>query len=220
MALTEPLFTVFPPRSSGRASTRFVLVRDAWDDFGFKTQYALRSSTGSVIGAVKILRRGQTPTTHGLLPDGPLHSLGEEFCSLGQELDYYERIAALEPDERAALLLGLRDVVADTAHGRKFRGEKGWTTSLRRHVGEEAEFDRIAAVLLSRDYTAVIGLGAQLSFHPPGWIEPLVLDFAASEDDASYFPPSSTRRGKSNLPQRIAILTGGTEPVKARFWLG
>src|SRR3546814_5769747 len=61
------------------------------------------------IGTVKILRRGQTDKEGVQLPLGPLLPLGPDFVSLGQELDYYARLASLPAALRTEIVAFLRD---------------------------------------------------------------------------------------------------------------
>ena len=60
-------------RGSPEAVARWVLQKDRWDDFGFKTQYHLfhfGEGPDEFVGNVKILRRGQETSGEGILPVG------------------------------------------------------------------------------------------------------------------------------------------------------
>ena len=100
--------SVMPPsRGTPSPAARWILQQDRWDDFGFKTQYQLfHNADGSVdlVGSVKILKRGQVENAESLLPVGLQEPLGDDYCSLGQSLDYYERIAGLPSDAREEIL--------------------------------------------------------------------------------------------------------------------
>jgi ABC-type multidrug transport system ATPase subunit len=72
-----------------------VLTRDNWDDFGYRTLYAveifINESTQIYLGAVKILHGSNKIT---LIPD-KFKKLTETFFTLGQNIEYYERLVDL-----------------------------------------------------------------------------------------------------------------------------
>lgn len=179
------------------------LQQDAWNDFSFQTQYHLYLATPEftgLIGTVKILKRGQTSSETLQLQLGPLSPLGLEFVSLGQDLDYYERLAGLSAELRSEILVSLRDALANPDHASTFYEEEGWTVSVLRYVEWET-FRRDAAVLLDRDYDRVARLGLDISFHVAGWADPVVFKFDAPSDDLLW-------SSKTRLPDRIAVLVG------------
>ncbi|MDP3937975.1 MAG: AAA family ATPase [Deltaproteobacteria bacterium] len=196
--------TVFPRSKSEPSSFEGIgLQRDGWNDFSFMTLYHLYVSMPEFsgrIGQVKILRRGQTKADGLLLPVGTLAPLGPDFVSLGQDLDYYERLATLPEDLRKEVLEALRDALAYPDHAAAFLDEPGWSTSVVRDIEWET-FRRDAAVLLARDYTRVARLGLDLSFQVRGWADPLRLSFEAPGD-------RFWRNTSAALPDRVAILIG------------
>lgn len=198
-------FTVFPPsRNDPPEYTGVALQQDRWNDYSFLTQYHLYVTVPEFngrIGAVKILRRGQTKANDLMLPVGPLAPLGPEFVSLGQNLDYYERLAGLPESLRKEILTFLRDALAFPDHAEDFVDEDGWRTSLLRDI-EWNSFRRDAGVLLQRDYDRVARLGLALSFQVTGWTDPLVLDFKAPTDNLLWGIHDDA------LPDRIAVLIG------------
>lgn len=96
--------------------SRFALKQDNWNDFSFQTQYHLYYNTpgedASLIGAVKILRRGQT-AGDDLQIQEPFEFLSPEFCSVGTSLDYYERLNSLPASDRSLIVFALRDVAVN-----------------------------------------------------------------------------------------------------------
>ncbi|MEX2032261.1 MAG: hypothetical protein WEA81_05285, partial [Dehalococcoidia bacterium] len=75
-----------------------VLETDNWDDFHFGTLFhpvIYLSATDSVdLRSVKILQAGQEG--HSPIGDGfAFDALDDSYCSLGQELAYYESLMAL-----------------------------------------------------------------------------------------------------------------------------
>jgi len=220
---TRPIITVFPPRSrTSEVATPFSLHRDAWDDFGFKTQYQLiyhgdGEEEETYIGNVKILRKEQAETSRGVLPEGPLVRLGTEFCSLGQTLDYYERMAALPESTRAMVLRALRDVITRPRLLPSFRSERGWRTSVLRDIGNFDDYSSTASVLLSKDYASLADVSLKLEFKPRGWRKGIHLDFDNPSGDGNRSPMLHAFR----LPKRVAIIVGrngtGKSTLLARF---
>lgn len=129
------------------------LWTDNWDDwFEFSTLYVLTYfDTEGVkhdLGGVKIgqfnmaerQRRPELPTRFERLDDS--------FFSLGQDTDYYEAIAKLDPETSDALLAALNDVVADEDLYLRARAEKVTGVSLMRSVNERTlvgQFRRVVA---------------------------------------------------------------------------
>jgi energy-coupling factor transporter ATP-binding protein EcfA2 len=198
-------FTVVgPSKSAPSPVSAVVLQQDNWNDYAFQTLYHLYVFTSEFsgrIGSVKILRRGQTAADTIQLPQGRLEPLNENYCALGQSLDYYERLAELPAELRQEILVHLHDALAFPDHAKTFFDEPGWTTSVLRDVDWDS-FRRDASVLLERDYTRVAHLGLELNFHVAGWANPLHLCFSAPNDR-----PFSFWRG-DKLPERVAVLTG------------
>ena len=196
--------TVFPPsRSDPPKFDGLALQQDDWNDHSFQTQYHLYVATSEfigLIGTVKILKRGQTKADPLQLKTGPLEPLGQEFVSLGQDLDYYERLASLPAGLRMEILESLRDALAYPDHMASFETEPGWKTSVLRYIEWES-FRRDAAVLLERDYDRVARLGLALSFQVSGWANPAVFKFEAPSDPLFWTPTAG-------LPDRIAVLVG------------
>jgi hypothetical protein len=117
------------------SATRFVLRSDSWDDFHFKTLFGvevlLPDGEQLDLGAVKIIKAGQL-SGRTELPGGRFSSLGDQYCSLGQDIEYYEKLMGLPSDVRAEFLSALRDAAANPAIAQRFGSEPGWTTSLLR----------------------------------------------------------------------------------------
>lgn len=211
-------FTVFPPsRQDPPPFIGVALQQDLWNDYHFLTQYHLYISLPEFegrIGAVKILKRGQAKFEDLQLPVGPLAPLGPDFISLGQTLDYYERLANLSSPLQTEILDFLQDALASPERVENFKDEEGWGVSVLRDI-EWLSFRGDAAVLLERDYNRVARLGLDLSFHPTGWEDALKLNFAAPSQHI-YWGDEATA-----LPDRVAVLIGrngsGKSTVLARL---
>lgn len=106
-----------------------------WDDYGYKTLFQVYYyepvdyPEPRHLGAVKILQRDAMVTQ---LATAEMDGLDERFCSLGQDLDYYDDVMALGPDTARAVLRGLRDMVLDPAIFARFQGAEGVERSLLR----------------------------------------------------------------------------------------
>jgi hypothetical protein len=106
-----------------------------WDDHGYKTLFQIyyyepgKTDEPRRLGAAKILQRG-AKVTH--LPPQEINGLDESFCSLGQDLDYYENVLELGQEIAHPLLRGLRDMVFDPAIREEFHTAEGVETSLLR----------------------------------------------------------------------------------------
>jgi energy-coupling factor transporter ATP-binding protein EcfA2 len=206
-------FKVIPPGSSPYSpDTKFILRRDNWNDFSFQTQYQLYVTEGTdttLVGDVKILKRGQSAADGHQLSDGVFEKLDENFCSIGQSLDYYERLASLDHDLRDLALSSLRDIVRFPDIADDFRQEPGWRTSLFRYISEDDDFITLARTLLTKNYDTLPTLKLNFSFQAPGWATPLVFRFDAPEMDDNQ---SSRHRKPGNpreeLPARIAVVIG------------
>lgn len=194
-----------PPRLG-----RLVLQQDAWDDFGFKTQYHLfyfGTEFEGFVGDVKILRRGQIKTLDSALPIGNWAPLDDQFCSLGQSLDYYERLASLPENVRRDILESLRDALHDPVHAATFQSEPGWGTSVMRDVDNDG-YVTLARVLLERDYDSLASRDVKLKFTVSGWQNSLDLDFSGPQRLPIHPPIPFAAAPALGLPERVAVLTG------------
>jgi predicted ATPase len=207
-------FTVVPPRGSIAAAygAPFILRRDNWNDFGYQTLYqlysALNQSEPTLIGDVKILKKGQTAADGHRLEDGTFIELDDSFCSMGQSLDYYERLANLSPDIRDMALHGLRDIVRYPNLSEGFRKEEGWSTSLFRYISENDDFIEIARTLLDRDYTALPAVSVAFTLEIPGWLGPITFRFDSPQVESRKEHTFFADVQNEALPARIAVLIG------------
>lgn len=183
----------------------FVLRQDRWNDYSFKTQYQLflspkHTSDGEalLIGDVKILKKGQSEKDCHLLNPGEINNLNNEFCSLGQSLDYYQRLASLPEKIKLYILKSLNDVVYNKDIKHDFTDERGWNTSIMRYIAEDDDVFLLAPFILQNKYDKIPSIDLSFSFHTPELNSPIMFDFD------SY----SLRYGKIKLPSRIIALVG------------
>ena len=113
------------------------LVRDNWNDFGFKTLFHLiffdLKANRLDIGRVKIVQVGTGGFTTQF-PHTPFSYLAPEYISLGQDQSYYETIRSLAFPYREAILGTLRDMVYLPVVDKGILEEEVCQTSLLRGV--------------------------------------------------------------------------------------
>lgn len=112
---------------------------DHWNDYSFVTMFhlSLHDKFGNLydIGEIKIGFKGQTAEicTYAKLKD-TFVSLGDEFFSLGQGIEFYKNIAALPDNIGKKLLISLRDIVASPSIIDSIKEEMVFSTSLLRSI--------------------------------------------------------------------------------------
>jgi ABC-type cobalamin/Fe3+-siderophores transport system ATPase subunit len=201
-------FKVVPPKTKQVSvdPPGFVLEQDNWNDYSFQTQYHLSFHSAkpdgtvekTLIGPVKILRSGQT-SADGLQIKADFGSLDERFCSVGESLDYYERLRELGDVGKQAMA-ALRDVLAMPELVDKFCDEPGWGTSLFRDQKDKGErFRYLASGLVNGDYTKAPADQQCFTFTMSGWQSPIVIDTRSGDHDSWERTP---------LPERINVLVG------------
>nr|WP_314707496.1 AAA family ATPase [uncultured Comamonas sp.] len=198
----------------------FVLEQDNWNDHFFRTQYHLTywglDASGQLekteIGAVKILKAGQVKKDP-LLITSNFYELEDAFCSVGQSLDYYQRLSELK-NIGIHILHSLRDVVAHPDLLNKFEKEPGWSISLFRDQSDQGKRFRMQATgLVQGHYDIAANALPSFSFTLRGWSTKFEFDASTGE------PPSL--RYNNDLPDRVNILIGrngcGKSTVLARL---
>ncbi|MEU7753468.1 AAA family ATPase [Micromonospora sp. NPDC049171] len=184
-----------------------VLIRNNWDDDGFKTSFFLEVHTVDhrtvQIGMVKILERGQASgaTRVPTYSDG---GLGSDYCSLGQELTYYETLKSLGREVYQPLLTGLRDVIFRPAIRATFANEPGFVGSLER-AG--------SSVRAIEDAAQVFDAGApQVSSRDA----PLILKFRSRVGGSEFVLPLIFN-DSHHLPDRMNAIIGYNGTGKTRL---
>ncbi len=196
----------------------FILMQDNWNDYSFQTQYQLYYLDGInepvFIDSVKILKKGQIAADTLQLNDD-FEKLTDQFCSIGQSLDYYERLSSLGVEIRDKVLLSLRDIVKSPDIIPVFENEEGWSVSLFRDYKKEYadEFIALAKALLSQDYTKVAAEDLEFRFHMTGWENPISFDFTSPKIGI----PSPFNQRAQTLPSRIVALIGRNGSGKSTF---
>ncbi|MGO2776039.1 AAA family ATPase [Corynebacterium casei] len=134
----------------------FTLIRDNWDDYRFKTTFLLTYAERYKvlnIGTVKIAKKGMRAPDSGTFVDlktrlpNRFHALEDDYFSLGQDVEYYERLLALPDGKGKLALAALRDISASQDIFEAVLNEEAFSTSLLRFVPENTvtnQFRRIA----------------------------------------------------------------------------
>lgn len=203
------IIRVVPVKSKNKMNEKEVfiyLLRDDWNDFSFQTLYHLflsghyaKNGEPLRFGEVKILRKGQTKEDGIQLECGDYLALGDDFCSLGQSLDYYERIASLNAKHKKLILEKLNDVIFKPEIKTEFQSEDGWGVSLMRGMDDNDDIFMLSPHLISQDYSSIPNLDLKLSFLNDAMEKPVVFDFDS---------PSYSRYDDEKLPCRINIIVG------------
>ncbi|MFZ3470400.1 AAA family ATPase [Streptomyces sp. 2.9] len=94
-----------------------LLVRDAWDDFGYRTMFTLRVRTSAdwtEVGTVKIGQDSMDDERNSvLLPERFSQLDGSRYFSVGQDESYYYALRELPGPVREEVLSALRDIAYD-----------------------------------------------------------------------------------------------------------
>lgn len=123
-------------QSNFNESDCFYLEDRNWDDFGYKTTYTLYyyENNGQIneIGDVKILNINEKNTTKTFIDKNNL-DFNEEYISLGQTREYYEKVGRFEENKRKEILELLKDwSTYPEIKQREFKKLNGFKNSLLR----------------------------------------------------------------------------------------
>lgn len=110
-----------------------VIVSSNWDDYSYKTSHSLLyyNSNGEEldIGLTKILENGSFISN---IPN-EFDQLGEKFFSLGQDIEFYEKLKELSTNDYGQILTALNDVVFNEDLRYIAQSLEGFETSLLRN---------------------------------------------------------------------------------------
>lgn len=130
-------------KQGGRPPQSFphvVLVQDNWDDYGYKTTFQatlhLSADEALDLGNLKIMRRSQQGGFTEM-PSGEFDELGEDYGSLGADVDFYETLYKQGRSIYRPFLQGLRDVAFDDDAKAGVEDLEGYRVSLLRFSGAE-----------------------------------------------------------------------------------
>ena len=148
-------FFVIPWRGTYPQSDNYpyvVLVRDNWNDYGYRTLFhpTIHTAQNESVDLrdVKILKLGPESLTE---IDEEFEELDDSYCSLGQELAYYESLLTLPDEIWREYLSALKDAAANPAIRDRFRAEDAFGVSLLRWGPAERALEDAPALLLHED---------------------------------------------------------------------
>ncbi|CAH7161230.1 ATPase_AAA_core domain-containing protein [Vibrio chagasii] len=119
-------------------NTAFLTI-DHWNDYSFVTMFYLtvcdEKGIEHDIGNVKIAFKGQTTeiSTHTTL-DKQFSLLGDQYFSLGSDVNYYKKLNKLSPELKEGILKALQDIVYKPEKIKTIEDEDVLNTSLFRGI--------------------------------------------------------------------------------------
>lgn len=215
-------FELIPPRTAipKKSESQFALQQDYWNDFGYRTQYHLyylgitEKPEQTLIGTVKILKAGQKDTMDFQVNES-FDDLTEDFISVGQSIDYYQRASTLPVEMRNILFKSLKDYLHFPALGEKFKSEPGWSKSLFRDFSEHDNMlDMARSLLKSKNHiSSDTGETLNFTFSVTGWKNSLNFNFSNDDPIGTALPPKHNHFETLNhqsdiLPSRIIAIIG------------
>jgi hypothetical protein len=113
---------------------KFRLVfNNAWNDYGFKTEFKLYYYNNDLIEEIGIIKIGNLENS---VPDSLPNNftrLDESYCSLGQSYDFYSKLKDIMGKEFESILYALKDVAFFPEIYDKFENNETFKTSLIRY---------------------------------------------------------------------------------------
>ena len=169
------------------------LTQNNWDDYSYKTTYyaQLWGEDRSVhdIGRVKIIHENQTHGYPNYEYDTRLR-FDDRYCSLGQDVEYYENLSTLPRNLRNEYLSSLKDAAVDPAVYQKFKEMEVWNVSVLR-FGEAKHALKQARQIVNND------------IHSTGKAE-----FRFSRDRSVGEEFDFSFNGRDDIPGRFNVLVG------------
>lgn len=183
------------------------LTQDNWDDYGYKTTFdaTLRQAEDDEIelGTLKIMKASQDGG-YTDLPKRAFETLGSKFCSLGGDLDYYEKLFKLGPSIYLPYLKGLSDAVFSDDIRASFEDTEGFRVSLLRFSGAERTIED-ARKLFTSNKRRRAGSGFQVKFK------------TKVSERANSFTVTFDFRRRDRLPHRMNVVIGYNGTGKTRL---
>ncbi|MEC1382458.1 AAA family ATPase [Bacillus velezensis] len=126
------------------------LKSDNWNDYGYQTSFYItyydENGTELSLGIVKILEIDDSTTTK--IPSN-FTKLDDRYTSLGQTMEYYRKINALEKGEE--ILNALNDVIKKPHTLDQFRELEGFENSLLRNSEARLVLNKATSILTNED---------------------------------------------------------------------
>ncbi len=128
----------------------FRLTVDHWDDFYYKTLFHLsfiKSRTENYkIGDIKIMHK-DNKTTFNVIPNQFIELDESQFCSLGQNMQFYTNLKEYLPEQYQDVLNALNDAATNQGSADNFENTRGFKKSLLRWSEAEKVFRQARFIL-------------------------------------------------------------------------
>lgn len=225
----------FPP-NKGEYLSCIILTYDNWNDYCYRTSFGMYycDSHGSVheIGSIKIYyyendekRDPSNYNKHTMETlSTPIQQLGAKYCSLGQNLAYYQKLKDLLPNDYWDILKRLNDIAVFDKIRDRFINEHGVRTSLLRFSAAEKALYEAGSIISNRQQNSK---DISFSYHVtvPYSTLPVTLNFDYRESADLPFRINvligKNGTGKTQILSRLAnSLSGYTENPESGMFLG
>lgn len=182
----------------------FLLEYDTWDDYSRKTSFDLiyykEHRKPNKIGYVKIMHESEFKVLNVI--DNIFEELSEEFCSLGQDMDYYTNLYdLLGAEDFKEVLNKINDVAFFNALADKFEHNSNFKVSLIRNSEAEKVFKEARSI--------IYGLPQEKNFI---FTYKCDLDHTGGQHTVNF-----NFGDNENLPNRIISLIGKNGTGKTQF---
>ena len=200
------------------------LTEDSWNDYGFYTLYNMnyfdKNGNQYDLGKVKILHETENDTRKFI--EKTFEKLPKQFCSLGQNLNYYEELVLLEGAMGIEILESLNDVVISKDIYEKFKELEGFNNSLIRFSQAEKALKEAGGFFESKDLE-VENYKFRFKYKLKEASEPHVIPFDFSKD--SILPNrinaiiGKNGTGKTQILAKIGAVASGYEKGKGQNFI-
>lgn len=196
-------FFVDPENNDNLPNPCFTLNSQRWDDFGNKTRFKLyyidKNGINEYVGQVKIMHREERITLD-IIPR-TFEKLSDEYCSLGQEMQYYETLNELLPKEFNSILDNLNDAAFFPAVRDDFEAHQSFVNSLLRSSESEKILDQAKKIVSGTPTDRAFNF--TYSCQVPGAEDKHIVNFNFADN--------------GRLPNRIIGLVGKNGTGKTQF---
>ncbi|MEI3388605.1 MAG: hypothetical protein V8R22_02195 [Lachnospiraceae bacterium] len=196
----------------GIYENKIVIYDDNWNDYGYRTTFHMvyfdKKGKMNEIGDIKIynfyfdeMRNPHYDINVSTELPGNIIQLSEKFCSLGQNLTFYQNLKQLFPKYYMSILKRLNDIATNEIIRNAYEDEHGVQTSLLRDSSAEKALNE-AADLLMHDSTKENDISFRYALEVPysDLQNEVFFDFKKTQD----------------IPFRINALVGKMGLVKRR----
>lgn len=190
----------------------FVLVADAWNDFGIESSFDLfyyqYNQYPTHIGSLKMINKQELTCgeiekssykTKNYLPD-VFEVLSNEFCSLGQTQKYYSTLKSLFPNNYKSILWALQDSAIFPKIEDNYSKHKQFGSLIRANEAEQIQ-RQVKYIIEGQDVKSKYQFSYK--FAPKYAKDTIVIDFKFDKDGA--------------FPNRIYALIGENGVGKTQF---